>query len=179
MEKGMATHSSIPAWRIHRQRCLAGYSPWGQRVRHNWGTVTFFQISCHTRRGLVCLFYIYLFPIYSLACCACLVISDSLRHHELYSSWNSPGQNTGVGSLSLLQEIFPTEGPNPGLPHCRWILYQRSHKGSNKTLSTIGSFDLLSHWSPCNNFKGRQVIFVKGVDLRLRTNGRSLSQRKE
>ena len=48
----------------------------------------------------------------------------------LYSPWNSPGQNTGVGSLSLLQRIFPTQGSNPGLPHCRWILYQLSHKGS-------------------------------------------------
>ena len=46
------------------------------------------------------------------------------------SPWNSPGQNTGVGSLSLLQGIFPTQGLNAGLPHCRWILYQLSHKGS-------------------------------------------------
>ena len=57
------------------------------------------------------------------------VVSDSLRPHGLYSSWNSPGQNTGVGSLSLLQGIFPTQGLNPGLPHCRRILYQLSHKG--------------------------------------------------
>ena len=42
----------------------------------------------------------------------------------------SLGQNTGVGSLSLLQGIFPTEGLNPGLPHCRQILYQLSHEGS-------------------------------------------------
>ena len=40
----------------------------------------------------------------------------------LYSPWNSPGQNTGVGSLSLLQGIFPTLGSNPDLPRCRWIL---------------------------------------------------------
>ena len=40
------------------------------------------------------------------------------------------GQNTGMGSLSLLQEIFPTQGLNPGLPYCRWIVYQLSHKGS-------------------------------------------------
>ena len=44
--------------------------------------------------------------------------------------WNSPGQNTGVGSLSLLQEIFPNQGSNPGLPHCRQMLYQLSHKWS-------------------------------------------------
>ena len=46
-----------------------------------------------------------------------------------YSPWNSPGQNTGVGSLSLSQGIFPTQGSNPGLLHCRQILYQLSHKG--------------------------------------------------
>ena len=56
-----------------------------------------------------------------------LVVSNSLRPHGLYSSWNSPGQNTGVSSLSLLQEIFPTQGLNPGLPHCKQILYQLSH----------------------------------------------------
>ena len=56
------------------------------------------------------------------------VVSDSLWPHGLYSPWNSPGQNTGVGSLSLLQEFFPMQGSNPGLPHCRRILYQLSHR---------------------------------------------------
>ena len=58
------------------------------------------------------------------------VVSDSLWPHELYSPWNCPSQNTGVGSPSLVQEIFPTQRSDPGLPHCRWILYQLSHKGS-------------------------------------------------
>ena len=61
---------------------------------------------------------------------SCSVVSDSLRPHGLCSPLNSPGQNTGMDSLSLLQGIFPTRGSNPGLPHCRWILYQLSHKGS-------------------------------------------------
>ena len=61
---------------------------------------------------------------------SCSLVSDSLPPHELYSPWSSPGQNTGVGSLSLLQGIFPTQGLNPGLLHCRQILYQLSHKGS-------------------------------------------------
>ena len=55
---------------------------------------------------------------------------DSLRPFGLYSPRNSSGQNTGVGSRSLLQRIFPTQRWNPGLPHCRRILYQLSHKGS-------------------------------------------------
>ena len=66
-----------------------------------------------------------------------LVVSNSLQPQRLYSSWNSPGQNTGVGSLSLLQGIFPTHASNPGLPHCRWILYQLSHQGSPKTLEWV------------------------------------------
>ena len=61
-------------------------------------------------------------------------MSNSLRPHGLYSPWNSPGQNTGVGSLSLLQGIFPTQGSNPGLLHCRQILYQLSHHGSPRIL---------------------------------------------
>ena len=57
-------------------------------------------------------------------------MSDSWQPYGLYSPWNSPGQNTGVGNLSLLQRIFPTQGSNPGLLHCRWVLYQLSHQGS-------------------------------------------------
>ena len=58
------------------------------------------------------------------------VMYDSLRPRGLSSPWNSPGKNTGVRSLSLLQGIFPTQGSNPGLPHCRRILYQLSCQGS-------------------------------------------------
>ena len=54
----------------------------------------------------------------------------------LYSPWNSPGQDTGVGRLSLLQGILPIQGLNPGLLHCRWILYQLSHMGSIYTTET-------------------------------------------
>ena len=60
----------------------------------------------------------------------CLTICKPLH----CSPWNSPGQNTNVGSLSLLQEIFPTQGSNPGLLHCTWILYKLSHKGSPRIL---------------------------------------------
>ena len=43
----------------------------------------------------------------------CSVVSASLQSHGLYSPWNSLGKSTGVGSLSLLQGIFPTQGSNP------------------------------------------------------------------
>ena len=68
---------------------------------------------------------------------SCSVLSDSLQPYGLYSPWNSPGQNTGVGSLSLLQGIFPTQGSNPGLPHYRQILYQLSHKGNPRILELV------------------------------------------
>ena len=58
------------------------------------------------------------------------VASKSLQLHGLYSPWNSPGQNTRVVSFSLLQGIFPTQGLNPGLLHCRQFLYQLSYQGS-------------------------------------------------
>ena len=64
-------------------------------------------------------------------------MSSSLWPYGLYSPWNSPGQNTGVGSLSLLQGIFPTQGSNPGLPRCRWVRYQLSHKGSQRILEWV------------------------------------------
>ena len=67
-------------------------------------------------------------------------MSDSLRPHGLHSPWNSPGQNTGVGSLSLLQGIFPTQGSNPGLPHCGRILYQLSHNGNSSSPHSVLQF---------------------------------------
>ena len=58
------------------------------------------------------------------------VVSNSLQPHGPYSPWNSLVQRTGVGSRSIPQGTFPTQGSNPGLSHCRRILYQLSHKGS-------------------------------------------------
>ena len=79
------------------------------------------------------------------------IVSDSLWPHELYSSWTSPGLNTGVGSLSLLQGIFPTQGLNPGLLHYRWILYQLSHKGSPRILEWV-AYPFFSGSSPPRNW---------------------------
>ena len=64
-------------------------------------------------------------------------MSNCLRPRGLYSPWNSPGQNTGVGRLFLLQRVFPIEGLSPGLLYCRWIVYQLSHRGSPRTLEWV------------------------------------------
>ena len=76
------------------------------------------------------------------------VVSDStLQPHGLYSPWNSPGQNTEVGTLSLLQGIFSTQASNPGLPHCRQILYQLNHSGSPRVLEWVAyPFSSTSSW---------------------------------
>ena len=84
-------------------------------------------------------------------------MSDSSQPHRLYSSWNSPGQNTGVGSLSLLQGSFPTQGLNPGLPHCRQILYQLSHKGSPRIMEWV-AYPFSSRSSRSKNGTGVSCI---------------------
>ena len=68
---------------------------------------------------------------------SCSLVSDSLQPKGLYSPRNPPGQNTGVGSLSLLQGITPTQRLIPGLPHYRRILYQLSHVGSPHMYYTL------------------------------------------
>ena len=65
------------------------------------------------------------------------VVSYCLRPHGPYSSWNSSGQDIGLGSISLLWEILPTQGSNPGLPHLRWILYCLSHRGSPRIVEWV------------------------------------------
>ena len=76
-------------------------------------------------------------------CSKLLVVSSSKSHSAMSSSfrphglqparllcpWNSPGRNTGVGNLSLLQGLFPAQGWNSGLSHCRQILFHLSHQG--------------------------------------------------
>ena len=84
----------------------------------------------------------------------------TLWPHGLYSPWNSLGQNTGVGSLSLLQGIFPTQGSNPGLLPCSQILYQLSHQGRPRILEWIAYlFSSRSsqprNWTMVSCFAGR------------------------
>ena len=107
--------------------CIADrfFTVWTTREAHK---MVYFAYNLHISSHILCHLYI-----------TCLsesgsrsVMFSSLWPHGLYSPWNFPGQNTGVGSLSLLQGIFPTQRSNPSLLHCRQILYQLSHKGSPK-----------------------------------------------
>ena len=70
--------------------------------------------------------------VLSLVAQLCPTLSDPTDCSPSGSSvhGDSPGKNTGVDSLSFLQGIFPTQGLNPGLLHCRQILYQLSYQGS-------------------------------------------------
>ena len=78
---------------------------------------------------------------------SCSVVSSSWWLHGLYSPWNSLGQNTRVGNHCLLPGIFPTQGLNPVLLHCRQILYQLSHKGSPRILDWVAyPFSSGSSW---------------------------------
>ena len=138
----------------HAQRCVVGCNPWGcKRTGHDVTTKHHHQQPCNwplgyeqiplsvsagpTGAGRRQVWGCSKGCVLNRLRCPCdnyveteskresdSVVSNSLQLHGLYSPWNSPGQNTGVGSLSLLQGIFPTQGSNPGLPQCRWILYQ-------------------------------------------------------
>ena len=66
----------------------------------------------------------------------CLTLCDSMDCSppgRLVCPWNSPGQNTGVGSCTILERIFPTQGSNPVLPQCRQVLRHLSHQGSPRS----------------------------------------------
>ena len=122
-------------------RSLEGYSPWGHRVGHNSSDLAY---STGIRK---------LSNFTPLTNSLLKWKRKSLSHVQLfatpwlYSPWNSPSQNTGVGSLSLLQGIFPIQGSNPGLLHCRPILYQLSCKGSPRILEWVNCpFSRGSSW---------------------------------
>ena len=92
-----------------------------QRVGYDWATgLNWTIVIADTLK--YCLCHWSEVKVVQLCPTLCNTVDCSLR--------DSPGQNTGMGSLSFLQGIFPTWGSNPGLPKCRQILYQLSHKGS-------------------------------------------------
>ena len=99
---------------VCRTRSLL-HSWWGAMMQSLW-------IFLHIYPQKYKIYYIWLFATpWTIAC-------------QVLCTWNSPGQNTWASSQSLLQGIFSIQGSNPGLPHCRWILYCLSHQGSPKML---------------------------------------------
>ena len=165
----MATHSSILAWKIPWTEEPGKLQPMeSQRVKHAHCLRKQLESERETHS----------------------VMSDSLRLHGLYSPWNFPSQNIGVGSLSLpgieprieprsptlqedsllaepqgkpqntgvdslslLQQIFPTQESNQGLLHCRRILYQLSYQGSPENSLNLSKLEfwqvktcLMSTW---------------------------------
>ena len=74
---------------------------------------------------------------------------------------DSPGKNTGVGCHALLQGIFPTQELNPGLQHCRWILYRLSHQGS----PLFSYQDKIILNIPQQNGKRRKPIYIIYIPL--------------
>ena len=121
----------------------------------------FFQFTLLlSKRNNILSNHIWLIPLESSS-----VVSNSLGPHGLYSQWNSPGQNTGVGRLSLLQRIFPTQESKPGLLQCRQILYQLSQKGSSRILEWV-SYSFSSRSSQPRNWTG--VFCIAGGSF---TNG--------
>ena len=152
LEKGKATHSSILAWRIPWTVQSMG----SQRVGHdsvsevNWTKnnvahcvdMESMLLWCKTKlstqkkqiKGYMYATFMDLEPKWSgisnSPTESSSVMSASLLPHWLYCPWNSLDQNTEVGNFPLLQGIFLTQWSNPGLLHCRQILYQLSHKRS-------------------------------------------------
>ena len=138
-EKEMATHSSILAWKIPWIDEPSGLQSIGsQRVRCDWATMclTLCDPMDYTVLGIL--------QTRKLQWVAFPFSRGSFQPRDqtqisriaggFFTSWTERPKNIGVGSLSLLQEIFPTQESNWGLPHCSWILYQLSHKGSPRRL---------------------------------------------
>ena len=148
LEEGMAIHSSILAWRIPMDRrawqttvhSTAKIWIWLKWLSaHVW--VVYFLGSNPWLLLIVvrttCIRIIWqLEQLKSWGECESLsVVSNSLWPRGLLPArllcpWNSPGKRITVGSCPLLPGIFPIQGLNPGLQHCRQILYHPSHQGS-------------------------------------------------
>ena len=119
-------------------------------LSHNTGNAIvgdkFFLCLWRNTAGIPCCFLIYPLSNIKLALSPSWFISKPAEYHhfhykavrqEHHSPWNYPCQNTGGGSLSLLQWIFLTQQSNQGALHCRRILYQLSHRGSPRILGWV------------------------------------------
>ena len=140
----MATHSSVLAWKIPwTVRSLVGCSPWDRKESDTAEQFHFWQYSL-----MFSVMFTTMFTLY--AGLSHWVTSNSLQSSSPPHSSvcrDSPGKNTGVGCHVLLHGIFPSQGSNPGLPHCRQILYHLSYQGSPKALRWVAyPFSRESSW---------------------------------
>ena len=127
----------------------------------------FFTTMTNLRRRMLLLLSL-LCHFHSLDILSCSVVSNSCNPMDYsppgsFVHGDSPGRNTGVGCHALLRGIFPTQGSNPGLPHCRQILYYLSHQGS--------PYNCIIN----NNFLNPMCQYVGKVNLSLRPSKRFLS----
>ena len=100
---------------------------------HSWFNCRKLVVLCFISLGLVFYhqhIYAKLLLIRSLCVCSVTQLCSTLPPARLLCPWDSSGKNTGVGCPALLQGIFPTQGSNPGLLHCRQIFYHLPHQGS-------------------------------------------------
>ena len=104
-------------------------------LRYNWHVI-FVGLRCANGHGsLVAKLYLTLVTLWIVACQAPL-------------SMGFPRLESGVGCYFLLQRIFPTQGLNLGLLHCRWILYRPSYQGSPRCASSDFIFVYIATWLP-------------------------------
>ena len=80
--------------------------------------------------------------------------------------WNSPGKNAGVGSHCLFQGIFPTQGLNPHILHCRQILYYLSHQGSSHLVELKYTKEIVA-WLKSINGAGLKASEMRSSGLLL------------
>ena len=112
------------------------------------------------------------------------VVCNLSQPHRLCSPWVSPGQNTAVGSCSLLQGTVPTQGSNPGLPHCRRILYQLSHQGAAKDLDVdIRTQEVTtsnnSAWLPVRQESSASFSFPQTAKVKMERNSFPNTERSQ
>ena len=126
-EEGMATHSSILAWKIHRQRSLVGYSPQGYKEPDAAEMTERARTHCKDKAfstqspNLVSLMQF--MCVHAQLLQACLTLCDPVDGHLPDSSVQSILQTAILKCYTLFQGIFLTQGWNPSLLHCRQILY--------------------------------------------------------
>ena len=116
LKKETATHSSILAWEIPLTEEPGGLQSMVSQKSQ-------MQLSTLTSKYKLQQLQIQVLKVKVTR--SCLTFWEPMD----YSPWNAPSQNTGVGSLSLLQGIVPTQESNRDLLHCRWILYQLNQQG--------------------------------------------------